>query len=116
MTNETLKNLQADREKLIKEIKSSEPKDIDRNSNEYHLMLAVQNYCLATLDLLVFYDVRKEIVLTCSKALADLGLSLTTNYKENKCIIHSLKLILSLLDSFKELSKYLWFIGKLNVV
>ena len=107
MTNETMKNLQTDRQKLVDLIKSSEPKDIDRNSDEYHLMLAVQNYCLATLDLLAFHNPTKEIVLTCSNALADLGFSLATNYEENKCIIHSLKLILSLLDSFKGLLKYL---------
>lgn len=100
MTNETMKKLQTDRQKLVELIKSSEPKDIDTNSYEYHLMLAVQNYCLATTDLLAFYGKTKEIVLTCSKALADLGLSLATNYKENECIMHSLKLILSLLDSF----------------
>lgn len=107
MTNETLKKLQTDREELVELIKSTEPKDIDRNSDEYHLMLAVQNYCLATIDLLAFSDLTKEIVLMCSNALADLGFLLATKYKENKCIIHSLKLILSLLDSFKGLLKYL---------
>lgn len=116
MTNETMKNLQTDREELVESIKSTEPKDIDRNSDEYHLMLAVQNYCLATLDLLAFSDLTKEIVLMCSNSLADLGFLLATKYKENKCIIHGLKLILSLLDSFKGLLKYLWFIGKLNVI
>ena len=97
------------RNELMKLVKETEPKDCDKNSEEYKTMLAVENYIFSTLDLLVISPPSKNFMKDIMNTLLSLGCDLIAKYpNENVCIIVCLRFMKAIIEAFEEFIK-MWY-------